>query len=261
VCAYPREAYTEGLCDDRGGWQDFLTVSMVVTKGLANIKYRFPERTVDETSIGRQTAFGPLPVTTYTALFDKLFPKYTDTFPRDDAPETHLLLDVTSFVEDESRQIELLYLPLLLQETDLSLVANLPLVNQIYVVSTKRRFYVSWAWQSLYVFYACIAVNWFWCICRGIQIFIIKWPRPNIDRSNLSEIDFVDALLAQRNPSITRLAKAYKSLGSLETKEIVEATKHLRVHVAIAIVDGSQGELGASEVHALFDSQRWARAK
>jgi hypothetical protein len=181
-------------------------------------------------------------------LFDKIFPKYSDTFPDLDAPEGYLIMQVAKFVENQSRQIELFYLPFLLQKADLTDVTKLPLENQIPVVSMKRRFYVAWAWQSRYIFYACVGANLVWGTFWGIQILIITWPKSDIDRSALSEVDFVHAPLALPYESAKRLAQAHRSLDTLETKEIAAATRHLRIRVAIATEDGREGEFSISAI-------------
>jgi len=218
TCAY--EYGQPEFCEDSSLWDPLLTLSMSITKGYANIEYRFPERLVEGITIVREEPpLEPLPLETYWSLFDKLFPRYKNAYPGPHSCATDFFLETLLTVHLTTRQVELFYLPWLLQETDLTgQPANNLEENMILTTSTERVNHLQWAWGSLWTFYGCIALN----LLMNIVVFIWVYETIPVELASLADVDFANSYFNMKQlGEDTALKEAYCSLEHLTTRELV----------------------------------------
>jgi hypothetical protein len=211
---------------------------MSITKGYANIKYRFPERLVEDLIIVRETPpLEPLPLKTYWSLFDTLFPPYTNAYPDPHSCDTNFFLETVLTVQLAPRQVELFYLPWLLQETDLSEepVDNLIEENIILTTSTERVNRLQWGWGSLWIFYGCVGLN----ILMNIVVAIWVYKTIPVKLASLADVDFANSYFNMPRPDeATSLENAYRDLANLSTRELVNKFHNIRIRF-IAKTDGA----------------------
>jgi hypothetical protein len=217
---------------------------MSITKGFANIKYRFPERLVEDLTIVRgEPPLEPLPLKTYWSLFDQLFPRYTNAYPDPHSCDTDFFLETVLTVQLAPRQIELFYLPWLLQKTDLNDEPTHDTIdeNVIITTSTKRVNHLQWGMGSFWIFYGCVALN----ILMNIIVFIWVYTTIPVELASLADVDFPNSYFNMKRPGEhTSLEKAYRDLANLSTanlstRELVARLYNIRLRFIPKKTDGA----------------------
>ena len=241
ACAAPYDEYLKEplRCDDGvTHWHRFVTLSIEVWKSYGDVKYWLPERRVNDaiTNIQEKIPIKSVPVEMYIKLYDALFPSYSFSNANPDDPRFDLFMQVVNFGHQVPRQVELYYLPWLMQQTNLNAIKpeDLPLENFINANVSKRIYILQFSWYSFYIFYACVGYNLVWCL--GVSVYVLRYPR--ISLSSLSDVDLIDSISNHPDQWDSPLGQRFRHMSSLNTEEIAANVKDIIIRVNLHI-DGS----------------------
>lgn len=185
-------------CEKRRNWRRYPTIAINVWKRYADLTYFFPNRSVtnEPKNVSGNISIDVVSVDDYFRLYDTLFPSYMETEVAPHEVSTYLLNIVAElgYQMQFRRQLELYYLPWLMQNADLSSVSDLPEENIVTATSCQsvNKFQLAQAPVAIFLSFNIFIL--FWCLWRLFQIH--QNPPPPL--SSFPDIDLVEMLEGDR---------------------------------------------------------------
>lgn len=128
------------------------------------------------------------------------------------------------------RQVELYYLPWLMQQTDMSTMdmKNLEHENLIPAILSKRVYRLQLAWHSFWFFLGCSGVNIGWCIWLYSQL---KSGNRQISQSPFSNVNLIDSIIGYNQSAM--LISKFDAMRNLNAVTIAKELQHVKIKVIV----------------------------